>query len=50
MAAHWSIGTQLKATLDHPYAFFSAKIAATFIQLNAELFHHDPLTALASAK
>jgi hypothetical protein len=36
VAANWSLGTQLKVPQpDHPYTFFSAKIAATFMQLNA---------------
>jgi hypothetical protein len=42
VAAHWSLGTQLKAKPDHPYTFFGAKTAATFMQLNAELFHPAP--------
>ena len=38
VAANWSLGTQLKAPEpDHPYTFFGAKTAATFIQLNADL-------------
>jgi hypothetical protein len=38
VAANWSLGTQLKAPQpDHSLTFFGAKIAATFMQLNAEL-------------
>jgi hypothetical protein len=44
VAANWSLGTQLKAKPDHPYTFFAATTAATFMQLNADPFH--PLTAL----
>ena len=37
VAANWSLRTQSEASkLDHPCTFFSAKTAATFIQLNAE--------------
>ena len=40
VAASWCLGKQLKAPQpDHSYTFFSAKIAATFIQLNPKCAH-----------
>ena len=40
VSANWSLGTQLKAPQpDHSLTFFSAKTAATFMQLNAKCAH-----------
>jgi hypothetical protein len=42
VAANWSLRIQLKAPEpEHPYTFFSAKTAATFIQFNAYLIRCD---------
>ena len=52
--ATWSLRTQLEASKPgHPYTFFSAKTAVTFIQLSDDLlkcaFNPDPLAALEAA-
>ena len=53
MAAKLSLGTQLEtAGPVHPYTFFNAKTAVTFIRLRALIWrcHPDPLGALAGGR
>jgi len=53
VAANLSLGTQLEtAGPVHPYTFFSAKTAVTFIRLRALIWrcHPDPLGALAGGR